>query len=249
MGTTLKNIPVSSISAQDRFALSTHFEVLDSLAVEHYKNKSLENLTDCVPYSELISDPNCTDTHLVQIFEEWKTIPGFPNFLASSFGRIRALYRQSLRKDKGVMVSKPEKILSQILDKRGYPRVNIAYQSRLVHRLIGLAFHDNFEDKRTINHIKPIKTRNFSFNLEWTTDKENKKHAMDNGLAVICKNGFGKEHPNSKVVEQLNLDGSLVKIWDSTADTQRNGYNECCVRNVCKGRQLQHKGFIWRYTS
>jgi hypothetical protein len=45
------------------------------------------------------------------------------------------------------------------------------------------------------------------------------------------------------------LDGSLVKVWDCCEETKRNGFNECCVRNVLKGRQPTHKGFIWRYAS
>lgn len=221
--------------------------------MEFYLNKSLENLKILIPYNEWICDEKCTDTHLVEVIEEWKTIPIYNNaYMASSFGRIKSVTR-TIHKSNGVYFSRQGQIFTQSFDKRGYLRVGLSedgeQHTNMVHRMVSLAFHPNPENKRTVNHKIPIKTKNIVNNLEWSTDKENKAHAMENGLAVIHHHGFGKEHPCSKPIYQLNLDGSLVKEWSCCEETKRSGYNECCVRNVLKGRQWQYKGFFWRYAS
>lgn len=221
--------------------------------MEFYLNKSLENLKIFIPYNEWICDEKCTDTRLIEVVEEWKTIPLYNNaYMASSFGRIKSITR-AIHKKNGVYFSRQEQICTQTFDKRRYLRVGLSekgvQRTNMVHRMVSLAFHPNPENKRTVNHKIAIKTKNTVNNLEWSTDKENKAHAIEHGLAIVCKNGFGKEHWGSKPIEQLMPDGSLVRIWDCCEETKRNGFNECCVRNVLKGRQQQHKGFIWRYAS
>ena len=52
----------------------------------------------------------------------------------------------------------------------------------------------------------------------------------------------------SKKVYQYSLDGELIKIWSSTADCGRNGYNQGNVSSCCLGDIKQYKGFIWTYT-
>ncbi len=188
--------------------------------MENYKNLSIEDLEG----------------------EFWKEIPQFNDYFASNLGRIKSLKCSHKHHKKPV-------ILTQILDKRGYPKVLANKKNMLVHRLVAMTFIPNPESKRTVNHIIPVKTKNEVINLEWATDKENKKHAMENGLAVVYKLGFGKDNPNSKPIEQLNLDGSLVKSWDCGEQTWKYGFNALCVSRVCRGKQLHHKGFIWRYAS
>lgn len=62
----------------------------------------------------------------------------------------------------------------------------------------------------------------------------------------------------SKKVYQYTLDGTLVKIWPSTQECARNGYNQGEVATCCRGgiwkngkwiKRKSYKGYIWSYHS
>ena len=50
------------------------------------------------------------------------------------------------------------------------------------HKIILLAFTDNVQNKRTVNHKDGNKLNNCLNNLEWATDSENQLHAIKNKL-------------------------------------------------------------------
>lgn len=57
-------------------------------------------------------------------------------------------------------------------------------------------------------------------------------------------------HPDkSKKVYQYDLDGNLIKVWESTKEVGRNGFDQSRVAELCRGsnRRKTHKGFIWKY--
>lgn len=64
-------------------------------------------------------------------------------------------------------------------DPKGYLRVDIDDRTYAIHRLIGLTFLKNIEDKPQINHINGIKTDNRIDNLEWCSCQENIKHSFE----------------------------------------------------------------------
>ena len=72
-------------------------------------------------------------------------------------------------------------------------------------------------------------------------------HTLDN-VEPCCKEcnlelaGLG-----IKKVYQYTLDGELVKVWDSTMECDRNGYNHGAISKCCKGRVKTHKGYRWSY--
>lgn len=51
----------------------------------------------------------------------------------------------------------------------------------------------------------------------------------------------------SKPVYQYTLDGKLVKIWSSTRECERNGFNQGLVSECCNGKRKSHKGYKWSY--
>lgn len=51
----------------------------------------------------------------------------------------------------------------------------------------------------------------------------------------------------SKQVYQYTLDGVLKKVWPSTAECGRNGYNCGCISECCNGERKTHNGFKWSY--
>lgn len=77
------------------------------------------------------------------------------------------------------------KILQPSVMGRGYNQIclrTIAKKNKmlLVHRLVGLAYEDNPENKPQINHKNEIKTDNYRQNLGWMTNKENANHGTRN---------------------------------------------------------------------
>lgn len=51
----------------------------------------------------------------------------------------------------------------------------------------------------------------------------------------------------SKKVFQYNLDGSLVKTWNSVSECNRNGYHGSNISNCCNGKAKTYKGYIWSF--
>ena len=62
---------------------------------------------------------------------------------------------------------------------------------------------------------------------------------------------FGSKHPNSKKIEQYDLNGKLINIFGGVREAARlvglkshHSIYACCI-----GRYKQSGGFIWRYAN
>jgi hypothetical protein len=117
------------------------------------------------------------------ICEEWKNIPEFEGYQASSLGKIRGIDRFKKGRS-GLRLTRGQE-LKQVLNKKGYPEVRLrknGTHTRLVHKLVTSAFLVKSEGYTQINHINGIKTDNSVVNLEWVTNSENQLHAYKLGL-------------------------------------------------------------------
>ena len=104
--------------------------------------------------------------------EYWRTIPSFPVYSASNYGRIR---------NEGT-----GRIMHVYVDTRGYLSLTLRRDGRQiiqrVHRLVAEAFLGGPHPELDVNHIDGDKTNNCIENLEWCTREENIRHAVSNGL-------------------------------------------------------------------
>lgn len=120
--------------------------------------------------------------------EQWKDIPGFPGYQASSTGRIRSIPRD-VKVGRGAgytMNFKSTRILSQektFVGKKIYYRVPLNNKKRmLVHRCVALAFHGLPPDGGSIaRHLNDISTDNRPENIQWGTQKENMEDRRKSG--------------------------------------------------------------------
>ena len=52
---------------------------------------------------------------------------------------------------------------------------------------------------------------------------------------------------NWRKIAQLDMDGNLVKVWDSLKSTQDFGFHTVKVYKCCRLKKPQYKGFLWKY--
>lgn len=161
--------------------------------------------------------------------EVWASVPNYPEYEISNFGKFRSLDRYVPIKNKGVRFYKG-RYINKSVDSSGYNQIaftNEIYGRKAfsAHRLVALVFVDN-PDKNTlveVNHKNGIKTDNHYLNLEWVTSLDNKKHALKNGL---IKRGSGLSY--SKMV----LDLQTGIFYESVT--------EAAIAKNYKNRTLHH---------
>lgn len=186
--------------------------------------------------------------------EIWKDIPNYEGYYqVSNMGRVKSLNRVIVMKN-GVSRKTKGLILKQKYEERTGYLIATLYKKHkrkdvLVHRLVAQTFIVNSENKRQVNHINEDKTDNRVENLEWMTAKENSNHGTRNERIknTQIKNGYIKKM--SQPILQYDLEGNLIKEWESAREAGRNGFDRSSIAKCCKGKQKIHKGFVWEYKS
>lgn len=162
----------------------------------------------------------------------WKEISGYEGlYWISNDGHVKNA-KQYVKKN--------------VPDKNGYHKVWLSKESKktpfFIHRLVGVAFLNNPDDKPIINHIDGIKDNNHESNLEWCTRSENDLHAFKLGLRKPTCGG------TSKLIEQYSLSGELLATYKSMSHAFREtGISIQNISYCANDKQPQAMGFIWRF--
>ena len=161
--------------------------------------------------------------------EIWKPITGYEGYYeVSNKGRIKSLIMWNGHRYK--TRDKP-KILKQSNTTTGYKKVELSKEgvrkSYKVHRLVGIEFIPNPENKPNINHIDFNPINNEVENLEWCTQKENmnysntifrKRNILSYEDELIIIQEYKRGNPASKLAKQFGC--SDIVIYNAL---ERNG--------------------------
>jgi len=153
-----------------------------------------------------------------------------------------------------------ERILKPFIDTRGYISVGLTVDNKTkfkrVHRMLAEAFISNPNNYPVINHKNGDKTDYRLDNLEWCTQKYNSIHAVKTGLKKVTekqlmatrKNVLIAHEKNKKKVNQLDLNGSYIRTWNSMKEIQKEMHiHYQSISNCCLGKNKTAYGFKWEY--
>ena len=168
-------------------------------------------------------------------YERWTRIKDYPDYLISTFGRVKTFRNAKAKLDGG-------QILKGSYNTYGYWKVDLinidGRKTVNVHRLVAMAFIPNPESKAQVNHIDGNKINNNVNNLEWNTQRENNEHSFDNGL---------QPRPRRAVL-QFNKEGVLVGEFESVNEASRQTKtNLGSIPKSCNGERNHAGGYTWKY--
>ncbi len=119
--------------------------------------------------------------------EIWKRIEN-AFYEVSNLGNVKSCEHDAPRTN-GITYFVRERILKPAKDKKGYLRVGLSIDGKLVtckvHRLVAIHFLDNSFNLPQVNHINGIKADNRIENLEWVNNSENITHAIKLNLVKV----------------------------------------------------------------
>ena len=160
--------------------------------------------------------------------EEWKPVKDVEHTLVSNYGRV--------------MNSKTGKILKPRPTHNGYlrvhlPSVNGQRKDVYIHRLVADAFCYHPKGYDVVNHIDFNNNNNHAENLEWTTQKCNVMHSMDNG----------RYPENLKAIHVIWEKDGVKQLFSSMYDAAKaSGHSIKTIRRHCKSGVNTRDGSGWK---
>lgn len=162
--------------------------------------------------------------------EVWKDIPGFENYQISNYGNVK---KPQLWEDRKTQVAKTnckrKRLFASKVMKSGKPN------ALLVHRLVAMAFVQNLNNRKQINHKDENKFNNNADNLEWCDNQYNNTYN-------------GKHNKIAKPVIQRSKAGNEIARYESIREAERKtGIKNITITRCCKGVYKTAGGYVWEY--
>lgn len=165
--------------------------------------------------------------------EIWEDIEGYEGiYQISNQGRVRSL------KYGKVKVLRPRK------NNDGYLQVNLYKNGEVknyrINRLVATAFLPNPQNLPEVNHIDEDKENNCVGNLEWCDRRYNINYGT-------------RTERTKKPVSQFNLNGDLIKRWDSVSEASRElDFNLASISRAARNEYNRcgsnfYKGYYWSF--
>lgn len=162
--------------------------------------------------------------------EQWRNVPGFPNYRVSDLGRVQSSYGGTWR------LRKPQ------TDRDGYLYVNLSRDNKphtgRIHRLVLLAFV-GAPHGREAAHFNGDKRDNSLVNLRWATHAENAHDLAVHGgahRALGSSNGLAKlTEDGVREIRRLRAAGATLRSIG-----QRFGVSQQTISMIARGRMWGH---------
>ena len=159
--------------------------------------------------------------------EIWKDIDGYEGlYQVSNFGRVK----------------RDNKLLHLNTNTYGYKHITLCKDGKrktvVIHTLVANAFIDNPYKKPQINHKDGNKENNTVENLEWVTQIENNRHAINTRLK------------KTRSLLMFDKENKLIKKFNNRMEIEdffgRRIYQDPITR-CCNHQRKSAYGFVWRY--
>ena len=240
-----ENTTLSEDGIQKIKFLNTHFidlqynNVDGSIYIINNSYSTMNSLQEILKYFGIdcfVDEPE-KDLYILFVFEDgtyklemelleetWKRGKKFKAYEGSTRGRIRNIETGYILQRKPKSRRTVEYILKNF--EENFTKTVSA------HQFICDAYHENPENKPTVDHINIINNDNRPSNLRFATHKEQS----------LNKNR--KTETIGKKLDQYTLEGEFIKTHDSIAKASRQIKSYINM----KGNSTEYKGFIWKYS-
>lgn len=177
------------------------------------------------------------------MIEEWRDIRGFDGvYQISNLGRVKSIDHYASNGKTQILYK--GKIRKNKILPNGYEVVMINHKNYYIHRLVAIAFIDNPNGYKEVNHIDENKLNNCVNNLEWCCRGYNATYKDLHKRIGLRQRGITR---NNKPIIQLNLKGEIVgKYLSALQANAQTGIDFSSIRKVTKGKLKTAGGYIWK---